>query len=160
MGMRWDKNLFKTGIFDRLVDLEPSNPGEEHRQKQTFNKKELIDSVLVELSRLLNTRVSVSSDQLKFGERSVIDYGIPEFTYQKFKNPNDKKQLARVLKETIESFEPRLKRVRVSLDDSESLENRIIYVIEAHLVVESVSEPVLFPIAIDPLSGEVNLDAG
>lgn len=158
--MTGGKKHFKAGIFDRLVDLEPLNPEDEHRQKQTFNKKELIDSVLQELGRLFNTRSPVPPEKLEPGDRSVLDYGIPDFSALKAKSPDDQRKVAQLLKETIESYEPRLKRVRVSLDESNRIENRIGLIIEADLVAGSVSEPILFPIVIQQLSGEVKVHAG
>ena len=77
--MSSSKSVARAGLFDRLVDHEPMNP-EEVRPKRAFNKKEFIDSVLRELNCLLNTRSPIPPDQLGLRERSVIDYGVPDFT--------------------------------------------------------------------------------
>ncbi len=147
----------RTPLFDRLVDLDPKLR-RELRPRRTLDRGELRESVRRELGRLLNTRCPLSARQLEGRERTVIDYGIPDFGSFSPRNPADRVYLARIIAETIESFEPRLKQVKIVLSPSEtqtgSLEGRI----EAMLVVDEVVEPISFPTIFQNESGEFEID--
>jgi len=130
-------------LFDRLVDWQPTLPSEAPPLR-TLGRRELKESVRRELTYLLNTRVSLPAHRLRARERSVIDYGIPDFSMLSARSHEDRLQLAEIIRAAIVAYEPRLTDVRVRLDpvpgDDASLTGRI----EAALVVDRVTEPLSF----------------
>ena len=148
------KTQVRTLLFDRLVDHDPRLV-REARPRRTLSRRDLRKSVRRELERLLNTRVQLPLSELEDRERTVIDYGIPDFGSFSAKSEGDRRRLAAALARTIETYEPRLTRVRFELDqpgvDAGVLRGRL----SAMLVVESVREPVSFSTVIHEAGGEV-----
>ncbi len=66
-------------LFDRLVDLHPEIR-EEERPFRILNRNQLKVSIRRELERLLNTRCSLSLERVGEEDRSVVNYGIPDFS--------------------------------------------------------------------------------
>ena len=143
-------------LFDRLVDLDPKSQVE-LRPLRTLTRRELMTSVRRELERLLNTRCSIPMRLLYERERSVVDYGIPDFTFLSPQNPDDQRRLAWVLSRTIAAFEPRLRNVRVTVEQVARSPQALLIRVDAELVVESITEPVSFPAIVHNRTGEVEL---
>ena len=146
----------KAPLFDRLVDLDPKSQTES-RPFRTLNRLELRESVLRELGWLLNTRCPIPVHLLYDRERSIIDYGIPNFSHLVPQSGDDQKRLAWVLSRTIDAFEPRLSGVRVAVTPDPTNPMALQFQIEANLVVGAGTEPVSFPAVIHPKTGEVRL---
>lgn len=140
-------------LFDRLIDLDPTIPTEP-QPLRTLNRRELRESVRREVERLLNTRCPIPAHLLDERERTVIDYGIPDLAEFGAHKADDHKRLALIFTQTIAAFEPRLRRVRVSVERLPDTKRGLVARIEGLLVVESVTEPVSFPIVIRDESGE------
>src|SRR5215510_1066512 len=101
-------------LFDRLVDVPPD--WEQHKQPlRILNRDQLKASVRRELGRLLNTRCSIPLHRLGAEERSVINYGIPDFSSLSPHNADDHALIASIVGQTITAFEPRLRNVRVEV---------------------------------------------
>lgn len=146
-------------LFDRLVDRDP-RLRREGRPLRTLTRHDLRESVRRELERLLNTRVQVPLGELEARERTVIDYGIPDFGTFMAMNENHRKRLAAIVAEAIATYEPRLCDVRVHLDVSPASADSVVGRIEADLVIESVREPVAFTTVLQAEEGTVTLDGG
>lgn len=143
-------------LFERLVDHHP----EETTEVQPFrmlNKAQLKASVREELGRLLNTRCPVPAHLLSERERSVIDYGIPDFSTFSAKSARDRTYLAWLLGRTISAYEPRLRQVQVSIEESQETPRALLVTIEAQLVIGTVTEPVSFPTLIQQKTGEAEV---
>ncbi len=99
----------------RSWEREPSRRGVEDPQRTS-------DSVLAHLQRILNTR----QGNVPIAE----DYGVPEFTEYLHLGPAAFRELERVLRTTIQTYEPRLKGVRVSFvpqeDDRLNLQFQVV----------------------------------
>ena len=142
-------------LFDRLVDI-----GDGHEVEQPLrilNQKQLKDSVRRELERLLNTRCSIPLHQIGDEERSVINYGIPDFSSLSPHNADDHALIASIVAQTITAFEPRLRQVRVEVGPVFSAESALWLNISAELVVGLYSEPVSFPVTLNNKSGSAQL---
>ena len=126
-------------LFDRFVDRDPEMK-REMRPVRTLDDRALRRSVRRELRALFNTRCPFAAHRLPVSERSVIDYGIPDFSHLSAGNPDDRATLARILRDAIEAFEPRLQNVE-SVDGNAGA---VTGVIEARLVSGSLHEPVSF----------------
>ena len=134
-------------LFERLTDLHP-NERTERTPLRIFTLEQLGDSVRREVVRLLNTRC-LARDR----NGSVLDYGLPDFSWMSAASVDDRRLLADTIARKVAAFEPRLMQVRVTLDRDPSDPRRLAGSIDALLVTESVREPVSFPLLMDAKKG-------
>ncbi len=138
-------DIARATLFDRLVDLEPKST-EEFQPLRTFNRKDILASVRREVGALLNTRCPTPAHLLDERERTVIDYGMPDFSTFYPQNPDDQKRLALIISRAISACEPRLQQVRATVEELVENKRALRIRIDAVLVLESVTEPVSFPV--------------
>jgi type VI secretion system lysozyme-like protein len=132
-------------LFERLVDLDP-RIAHEPQPFRTLTIPELRASVRREVERLLNTRCAASAGALEGRERTVLDYGIPDFSALSPQRAEDRQRLARQITQAITAFEPRLRQVRVTVEPPTTTRRCLLAYIEAVLMLEAVTEPVAFPV--------------
>jgi type VI secretion system protein ImpF len=142
-------------LFDRLVDVPPEREHELHLR--ILNGDQLKTSVRRELSRLLNTRCSIPLHQIGEEERSVVNYGIPDFSSLSPHNADDHALIASIVGQTITAFEPRLRHVRVEVGPASGAESALWLYINAELVVGVFAEPVHFPVTLNSKSGSAKM---
>jgi type VI secretion system protein ImpF len=149
------------GLLDRLTG-EPFQVGTDPFARARAVRA-LRDSVRRDLENLLNTRFRCLSwpPALKHLERSLVNYGIPDFTGAAFNDPGNQREFRRVIERVISQFEPRLKRVRVTMGDGAYARSRIMHFrIDAELMVDGRSvEPVAFETAMDPTNASFSVGA-
>ena len=144
-------------LFDRLVDVPPE--WDEHeRPLRILNHEQLKASVRRELERLLNTRCSIPLHQLGEEERSVVNYGIPDFSSLSPRNADDHVLIASIVGQTITAFEPRLRQVRVEVGPVSGAQSSLSLNISAELTVGLFSEPVSFPVTLNSKSGTAEIN--
>lgn len=85
-------------LFERLACSEADEP-------PVFDRQDLLDSVHAELGRLFNTR---RGPRALTTPPSVIDYGIADWSALQQQRSDDRRRLARDIREAISHFEPRL----------------------------------------------------
>jgi type VI secretion system protein ImpF len=142
-------------LFDRLVDVSPDK---EHEQPlRILNREQLKASVRRELERLLNTRCSIPLHRLGEEERSVVNYGIPDFSSLSPRNADDHALIASIVAQTIAAFEPRLRQVRVEVEPVFGAESALWLNINAELVVGVFAEPVSFPVLLNGKTGTAEI---
>jgi type VI secretion system protein ImpF len=146
-------------LFDRLVDRDP-RLHHELRPTRTLDRRGLRESVRRELEQLFNTRCPFPSHRLPIQERTVIDYGVPDFTVFSARSYDDRVRLADLLRRTIEAFEPRLIDVHVSLELQPGNDLALVGIIEAKVLTDTVPEPVSFETALDMKEGKIEVHAG
>ena len=95
-----------------------------------------IDSVLMHLQRILNTR----QGSVPIAE----DYGVPDFTSFLDAYPDSLRDFERSIRQSIQKYEPRLKAIRVSfvLDEEDPLSLR--FQIVGKLITKDYKDPVRF----------------
>lgn len=166
-------------LFDRLVDLHPEQKDE--RPLRILDREQMKASVQRELGRLLNTRCSLPLHGLGEVERSVINYGIPDFSSLSPQNADDQALIASIIGQTITAFEPRLRQVHVEvgpIGDYESTavtrtncehdmfdraeprsdgEGRLWISIEALMATNLFNEPVSFPVTLNSKNGSAKV---
>jgi type VI secretion system protein ImpF len=142
-------------LFDRLVDVPDWD--ERERPLRVLNSEQLKASVRRELERLLNTRCSIPLHQLGEEERSVVNYGIPDFSSLSPHNADDHALIASIVGQTITAFEPRLRQVRVEVGPAFTAESALCLNIGAELVVGMFAEPVSFPVTLNSKSGTAEM---
>lgn len=145
-------------LFDRLVDRDPSLRSEV-RPMRTLDRRGLRESVRRELEQLFNTRCPIPAHRLAGRPRTVIDYGIPDFSTFSARSFADRQRLAGILKNAIEVYEPRLGQVKVLIEPVEGDDLVLAGRIDAVLLVENAPEPVSFLAVLQPKEGKVVVDA-
>jgi type VI secretion system protein ImpF len=143
-------------LFDRLVDRDP-RLHHEMRPTRTLDRRGLRESVRRELEQLFNTRCPFLAHRLPIRERTVIDYGVPDFSVFTPRSYDDRVRLAELLRRTIEAFEPRLIDVQVSLELHPGNDRALLGVIEAKLLTDRVAEPVSFETSLDLKEGKIEV---
>ncbi|RON85232.1 type VI secretion system baseplate subunit TssE [Pseudomonas fluorescens] len=99
-----------TGILPPLFERLASSEAEGARE---FSRQDLLDSVHAELGRLFNTR---RGPRTLTAPPSVIDYGIADWSALQQQRSDDRRRLARDIREAISHFEPRLKLAEVQVN--------------------------------------------
>lgn len=128
--------------------------------RQTVSQ--LIDSVHLSLENLLNTRWRVTAWPPVLGElkRSLVNYGIPDFTGVNMSAAVDRKYFGKLLEEAIRLHEPRFKKVQVEvLDVADRLDRTLRFRIDAELFATPDPIPVKFDSQVDPTSHRIRVDA-
>jgi type VI secretion system protein ImpF len=134
-------------LLDRLIDWNPKEKTEQNVLR-AYTKTELKEAILRDLSWLLNTRCPASRQALeKREQRSVIDYGIPDFGDLHTQNPDDRVIIIESIEQAIKVYEPRLTNVKVILDKEQD-QRQLVGYIEADLRFNQTVEPLTFPIMI------------
>jgi len=148
-------------LFDRLLDKPPppGKGGEPLEPYRALTGVELCASVGRELQRLVETRSRLRYDALLRVEpiqRSVIDYGLPDFGWMNAGGPQAQRRLAAALARTVVAFEPRLKEVNVTIDGFLRALNRLRVNINGVLQIGEYREPISFPLLIplDPVPAD------
>ena len=154
-------------LFERLVDRELGQ--EEPQPFRVLTREELRESVRRELGQLLNSRCPVPLQLIGEVDRTVINYGIPDFSSLSPQSSDDRKLIAAVIGETIAAFETRLKNVSVNAEYFEGDERTLHITVNADLVTETVieirshpesgtsTEPVSFPIVLYSKTGTMEI---
>jgi type VI secretion system protein ImpF len=133
-------------ILDRLLEDQPE-VSREPILDRFQNLRQLKKAVTRDLEALLNTRRELQDEPPpEFAEvrRSLMTYGLPDFTAFSLLNPHDRNRIRRAVEQVIAMFEPRLQRVRVTLQPPRQYEQALRFHIEALLRVEPAPEPVTF----------------
>jgi len=132
-------------VFDRLLDFEP-NLSSETPKSRSRSLAELKQAVKRDLEWLLNTRQYAGEvdETLEEVPRSVVMFGLPDFTAVGAKSPAEQKRLVKQIETAIKNFEPRFIDLRVVLEPLSNVERILRFRIEARLRIEPSPEPVVF----------------
>ena len=107
-------------------------------------------SVAREVGALLNTRIDREVDLIEPAERTVLDYGIPDYSGMSSASGTDRQTIARFAERAIRAFEPRLANPKVTVVEenvgSRSLEFRIV----GTLSVNKVAALQVFTLSMSP----------
>lgn len=132
-------------VLDRLLDDEPDNA--QHNERALFELPYFRRALARDLESLLNTRLMAQAeifDAYPHAENSMLRYGIPDLSGISLLNPDDRELLREQLRHAIEVHEPRLSRVRVSLDAPRESERHLRFRVDAVLKVHPHRPPVTF----------------
>jgi len=133
-------------VLDRLLDDQPDLTHEAVTYR-IDDLRGLKRSVARDLEAMLNTRQEALEElpaDLVEVRRSLIVYGLPDFTAFSLLGTRDRARIRRALEDIIAMFEPRLERVRVTLEDSQANERTLRFRVDGWLRVEPAPEPVTF----------------
>ncbi|SIS48484.1 type VI secretion system baseplate subunit TssE [Insolitispirillum peregrinum] len=135
-------------LLERLVDEQPGHT-HEARPYRSFGIDGLMASVQAEISRLFNTRAPIAAAALRRWPRSVIDYGIPDFSTYAADGLEGHARFAREAEAALRAFEPRLLNPVVTVERDETTRlPRWLAVIEGVLASGALREPVHVRVAL------------
>ena len=137
---------FLPSVLDRLLDDDPAR-GHEPAPRHGHSLQQLTQAVRRDLEHLLNTRQALLEElpaAFPEAQRSLLTYGLPDFTALSRHDPHDRVRLRRALERAITLGEPRLLRVRVTLASPGQPDQVLRCRIEAFLRVEPAPAPVTF----------------
>ncbi len=133
-------------LLDRLLDDDPGN-SREPVASRSQNLRALENSVARDLEALLNTKQEALQDlPSEFTEvsRSLMLYGLPDFTSMSLLNADHRDLIRRAVERAVAIFEPRLQRVKVTMETARESERGLRFRIDALLRVDPAPEPVTF----------------
>lgn len=133
-------------LFERLEDGDPASP--EARPFRVHDRDGVRASVARELARLLNTRCALSAGELAGRARTVLEYGLPDWSPAHGRDPAARKALEAAARRAIEAYEPRLREVRVTAHPVPGRERELLFTVDAVLAVDGGREPVSFPLVL------------
>lgn len=150
-------------LLDRLTDEQPSKL-QESRHERVLSPSQLRESVRRDLGWLLNTTnlASMQPDIERYPDvaRSTLNYGLPDLA-GKTASGMDPNALARLLRDAIVNFEPRLIRESVRVTPStrsdEMSANAMTFTIEATLWAQPLPLRLFFRTAVDLDAGKIDI---
>jgi type VI secretion system lysozyme-like protein len=142
----------QASVLDRLIHSESKQPA---GRAPTHSLRDLKQSIRRDLENLLNTRWRCTSWPPNLNElgKSLIDYGIPDFSGSALGSSVNREEFRRIIERAIQRFEPRLRNVKVDLVESnEPLDRVLRFRINALVQADPVPEQVVFDSALEPLT--------
>ncbi len=132
-------------LFERLEDRDPWSA--EARPFRVHGREGLRESVARELSRMLNTRCPLTPEELAGRPRTVLEYGLADWSPAHGRDPAALAVLEAEARRAIEAYEPRLREVRVKAEPVFGRDREVRLTVDAVLAVEGGGrEPVSFPL--------------
>ena len=156
--MKENRDNLRASILDRLLDFDPKATNEPVRER--LSVRQIKDAVIRDLEYLLNTRrqILVPSPEYREIHSSLYMYGLQDFTMKNPTSPMVKQKLRQVIERTIARFEPRLKNATVQIEASSQNARDLRFRITAMLVMDPISEPVIFDTYFDVSRGEYKIN--
>lgn len=147
----------KLPLLERLIDKAPGNT-DEHPQKNFLNRAQVLESIINEISCLLNSRLSATAKTYssytnqEYGLGLPWMYGIPDFTSFDPSNKTLWPKINDLIKNAISYFEPRLQKIKVSIDHFDNQNQRLYLSISGNVVMKAFQQPVSFGIEINNIT--------
>ncbi len=132
-------------ILDRLIDGDPAG-GPPPQVEPERELAQIKASVKRDLEWLLNSRQPLFDPpgDLRHVRRSLLTFGLPDFTVANLDGTKDQELLRRAIEETVRRFEPRLESVTVRLEVGHEFDRSLRFRIDGMLQVDPEPEPVSF----------------
>jgi len=154
---RWEPEETVTqSVLERLIDREPALSSEAPPTRAQ-SVRTLKASLRRDLEWLLNTRRTPDAvnAELPELERSLINFGLPDITSLSWDSSRDRARLSRLIEQTLDVFEPRLKRVKVViLEAAPGAQHVMRFQIEGLLDMDPAPELISFDTVLQLSSGE------
>ena len=147
-------------VLDRLIDREPGSQSEAPLGRSQ-SERLLKAAVQRDLEWLLNTRriFEEPDDSLKEVNRSVYNFGLPDFSQYTMLSQADQSKLMRQVIAAIKTYEPRLANVRIVPLES-AVVQQFHMRIEGMLLMDPSPQPVSFDTLIGLKSGTCRISGG
>ena len=128
----------------------------------SYNVEQLRDAVARDVEALLNTRSAIDFEDIRAypnARRSVFCFGIRDFVGKVLTNSEDQRFIAESLVHAIESFEKRLRNVRIEFHERPGALNSLSFTIRALLIAYPAAEPVAFDAVMQPSLSRFSVSA-
>lgn len=133
-------------LLDRLLDDDPKAPVD-RSDTTAYGLARYKQSVARDLEALLNSRcpdIDGAIESSSYARSSMLNFGIIDLSSLSLLNPDDRALLRDKIRIAIERHEPRLSKVRVSLDAPQGMERLLRFRVDAVLKVHPGRPPVSF----------------
>src|SRR4051794_33549994 len=154
---RWEPEQTVTqSVLERLIDREPDNSSEAPPTRAQ-SVRLLKASLRRDLEWLLNTRRTPEAVGSEFREleQSLYNFGLPDVTTLSWDSARDRTKLARMIQQTLATFEPRLQHVKViALEAATGAQHVLRFQIEGLLDMDPSPEHISFDTVLQLSSGE------
>jgi type VI secretion system lysozyme-like protein len=143
-------------LFDRFGDEDGAGAAvflawhPARRDGMGLSLSALEQSIGRELERLLNTRCAASLAQLATRTRSVLDYGLPDYSVLHTADLVHQRQLAALVRDTVAAFEPRLRDVTAEVALVPNSRHALEVAVSGRVLMADQLEPVSFRISVHP----------
>jgi len=138
-------------LLDRLTDHEPGIR-DEPVMSRNQGLRALKAALWRDMNALLNTkrREEELPEQYVETTKSLLTFGIPDFTSYSLKSPSDQNRLRRAIEAAIRRFEPRLEKINVTIQLPDEADPTMRFRVDAFLQIEPAPEPVTFETVLPP----------
>jgi type VI secretion system protein ImpF len=154
---RWESEQTVTqSVLERLIDRDPAN-STEPLPTRAASVRQLKASLRRDLEWLLNSRRTPEAVGKEFQEleQSLYNFGLPDATTLSRDSLRDRNKLARMIEDTLRTFEPRLSQIQVvAVESANSTQHVMRFQIEAMLDMDPSPEPISFDTLLQLSSGE------
>ena len=135
-----------SSVWNRLQDDSPRDDADDD-SVASLDLRRFKQAVARDLDALLNSRCVDPGDDIErypHARHSMINFGIIDLSSLSLLNPDDRALLRDKIRLTIERHEPRLSRVRVTLDVPDNMQRMLRFRVDAVLKVHPNKPPVTF----------------
>lgn len=153
--MRQLQTRLHASVLDRLIDYNPELSNEPV-ESQTVDSRSIMEAVARDIENLLNTRRNILTPPPTYTEllSSLYTYGLSDFSAENPASPKVRQRLQKDILQTVTLFERRLKNIRVNIETSDKKLSGFRFTISGLLVVDPISEPVVFDTSYNSSRGE------
>ena len=140
-------------VLDRLLDADAATAADTLKSRRQY-LNDLRSALRRDLEDMLNTHQSYLTPPPELGElgTSLINYGIPHFLGLQVASDSSREQFRAEIETLLRRFEPRFKRVSVTLtQSSDDLDRTLRFRIDALIYAEPDVEPISFDSMIEPV---------
>lgn len=145
MGTAFRQAVVTTSVWNRLHDDDPRDENDD--ATVYLDLRRFKQAVATDLDALLNSRCVDPDEEIErypHARHSMINFGIIDLSSLSLLDPDDRALLRDKIRQTIERHEPRLSRIRVTLDVPDNLQRMLRFRVDAVLKVHPNKPPVTF----------------
>ncbi|HWB83585.1 MAG TPA: type VI secretion system baseplate subunit TssE [Bryobacteraceae bacterium] len=157
---RWEPEQTVTqSVLERLIDRDVKS-GVETPPTRAQSVRLLKSSLRRDLEWLLNTRRTPDAVTNEFREleQSLYNFGLPDITSLSYESARDRVRLARLIEQTLVTFEPRIQRIKViALEAAPGSQHVLRFQIEGLLQMDPAPEHISFDTTLQLSSGEYDV---
>ncbi|OWW19070.1 type VI secretion system baseplate subunit TssE [Noviherbaspirillum denitrificans] len=135
-----------SSVWNRLQDDNPRDDADDG-SASSLDLRRFKQAVACDLDALLNARCVDPDEDIErypHARHSMINFGIIDLSSLSLLDPDDRALLRDKIRLTIERHEPRLSRVRVTLDVPDNMQRMLRFRVDAVLKVHPNKPPVSF----------------
>jgi type VI secretion system protein ImpF len=157
---RWAPEQTVTqSVIDRLIDLDPAS-AVEPPPTRAQSVRQLKAALRRDMEWLLNTRRTPEPADSEFPEleKSVYNFGLADITSLSWSSSRDRTRLARMIEQTVATYEPRITRIKVvPLEAAAGAQHVLRFQIEGLLEMDPAPERISFDTVLQLTSGEYQI---